>query len=146
MALPVLATLAKLREWVTVTQASDAKCNSALAAASALVRSYTERPNGWVKTDGTLDVVPDPVAEATVNVARRRALSPDDGVTDESAGPFSVKRDTGLWLSATDKLLLDYYRHSAGVVSMGTKTALAEHGELITAPGDLPGSDPIPWE
>ncbi|MGH3992726.1 MAG: hypothetical protein ACRDSN_09735, partial [Pseudonocardiaceae bacterium] len=93
-----------------------------------------------------LDTVPDPVVEATINVARRRAVTPDDGTTDESAGPFSVKRDTGLWLSATDKLLLDHYRHSAGVTSMTTRGAVGAAEDLVTVPDGLPGSDPIPWE
>ncbi|MGH4013167.1 MAG: hypothetical protein ACRDSL_04395 [Pseudonocardiaceae bacterium] len=147
MALPALASLGSLRVWVTITQASDTKCTAALASASALVRSYTDRPTGWVNPGtGQLDTVPDPVVEATINVARRRAVTPDDGTTDESAGPFSVKRDTGLWLSATDKLLLDHYRHSAGVTSMTTRGVFGAAEDLVTVPDGLPGSDPIPWE
>lgn len=147
MALPALATLDDLRVWVTVAQASDVKASAALLSASTLVRSYTERPTGWVDADtGELETVPDPVVEATVNVARRRALTPDDGTTDESAGPFSVKRDTGLWLSATDRLLLDHYRHTAGVTSMTTRGVLGSHLDVVTVSDGLPGSDPIPWE
>ena len=125
--LPPLASLVELRGWVTEAQAGDDKAHAALVSASALVRSYCAgRLNGWVNaTTGLLEKVPDPVREATVNVARRRALAPDDGVVDQTAGPFAVKRDTGLWLSATDKALLAPYR--SGV------TAMAVAG-------------PIPWE
>lgn len=146
MSLPMLASLDDLRVWVTPAQADDDKALAALASASALVRSYVERPTGWVDDAGQLEEVPDPVVEATVNVARRRALTPDDGTTDQSAGPFSIKRDTGLWLSATDRLLLDYYRASAGITSMRTRGVFGAEDDLVTVPGDLPDSDPIPWE
>lgn len=141
MALRALASVMDVREWVTVTQASDSKVISALASASILVRAYTERPTGWVDED-----VPEPVREATVNIARRRAMTPDSGVTEESAGPFSVKRDTGLWLSATDRILLDCYRASAGVTSMTTRGVFGDAEDLVTVSDGLPGSDPIPWE
>ncbi|MCA1675359.1 MAG: hypothetical protein LC799_25285, partial [Actinobacteria bacterium] len=91
----LLAGLDDLRVWVSEDQADDGKALAALGSASTLVRVYTERFEDWGLADA-----PDAVREATVNVARRRALTPENGITDQSAGPFSVKRDTGLWLSA----------------------------------------------
>lgn len=145
MALPPLASPVDLYQWIPDT-VDPAKVYAALVSASALVRAYTERPTGWVTDTGQLETVPDPVIEATVNVARRRTLTPDDGTIEQSAGPFSVKRDTGLWLSATDRLLLDRYRTSAGVTSMGTRSVFGTNPDVITVSDGLPGSDPIPWE
>ena len=112
----MLATLDELREWVTPEQASDAKALTALVAASSLVRAHIRRERGWVNDDNTLQAVPDQVRDATCLIARRIALMPDDAVTDQTAGPFTVKRGTGAYVSATERTLLAPY--CSGVTTM----------------------------
>lgn len=101
-------TLATAQDMTQFPSLPAAKVTGALVAASALVRSYTRsgKPDGWVNVDGSLQEVPDEVKQATMFIARRVALMPDSGATQESAGPFAVTRDNGMWLGATEKMLL----------------------------------------
>lgn len=133
----LLAEAQDLAPYLGTAQVAEEKVISALAAASSLVRAYTRRLDGWVTGE-----IPDPIHQATLFIARRVALMPDGGTGDETVGPYTVKRDTSMWLSATEKLLLDPWR-PAGVQSMGVSGPLGPMlGGDVLVPGDLPGSDP----
>lgn len=111
------------------------KLVGAVAAASALVRSYATRapgyPNGWVADDGTLSPVPDGVVEATYLVARRAALMSDSAAQDETAGPFSVRRDSSVWLSGMEKIMLKPWSDAGGYRSITTTGPLGTGGPLL---------------
>ncbi|MER5671155.1 hypothetical protein [Pseudonocardia alni] len=138
--LPPLARDGDLAPFLSGTALPTGRAFAALSAASSLVRAYCGRT--WVTDSGELETVPDPVVQATVFIARRVALISDEGASSETAGPFSVRRDTGMWMSATERLLLDPYRISSGVTSMSTRGPLGiERGDVLVS-GDLAGSDP----
>lgn len=115
----------------------EEKLTAALAAASSLVRAYTRQPEGWATGE-----IPDPVFQATLFVARRVALMPEASTGDETVGPFSVKRDASMWLSATEKILLAPYMGHSSVTSIGTvgPTGIGWPTEVLV-PG-TPGGDP----
>lgn len=116
----------------------EEKLTAALAAASSLVRTYTRRPEGWATGE-----IPDPVFQATLFIARRVALMPEASTGDEVVGPFQVKRDTSMWLSSTEKILLAPYRAST-VGSMGLSGPVGPmHGGDFLVPCSPPGSDPV---
>jgi hypothetical protein len=116
MAMPALASIEDLALFPNLRDLDLSKLTGALAAASALVRAYTRvgKPDGWVNTDNTLQAVPDPVVQATLFIARRVVLMPESGVSEETAGPFTVRRDNSLFLSVTEKTLLAQWSTSGG--------------------------------
>lgn len=116
----------------------EEKLAAALAAASSLVRSYTRQPEGWAT-----GIVPDPVFQAVLFIARRVALMPEGATGDETVGPFSVKRDSSMWLSATEKILLAPFMGHASITTVTTvgPTGIGWPTDVLV-PGDLPGSDP----
>lgn len=115
MALPPLASVSDLADWLDETIADDDKRAAAvLSAASSLVRAYTEAD--FIDADGEADV-PDAVQTVTVTVAGRAWKRAPDDVKNryEQAGPwqqsFTYGGDGGgLYLTKTDKLLLRAYR------------------------------------
>lgn len=109
MALPALAELNELEDWlgVSITEARDAaRAGAILAAASTLVRTHTGR--AWVDADGDPEEGIDEtklaaVRQVVVQVADRVYTNPR-GATQETAGPFS--RSVAAWaaqgMSLTD--------------------------------------------
>jgi hypothetical protein len=113
MALPALAELHELEDWlgVSITDARDAaRAGAILAAASTLVRTHTGRM--WVGVDEEGAAVPEEgidetklaaVRQVVVQVADRVYNNPR-GATQETAGPFS--RSVAAWaaqgMSLTD--------------------------------------------
>lgn len=119
-----------------------------LAAASALARAYTKRPTGWVDENGELTEVPDAVFEAVLLIARRVALMPTVEATEETAGPFSVKRDSSMWLSTAEKILLDTAMNTSGAVTSMTVQGPVPPMPLETyyVPVGDGSTDPVAWE
>lgn len=111
MALPSLATIGDV-EIIGAGGVSDpAQTEALLRLASARVRAYTGCT--WVDESGSLDGVPDGVAEVVASMVVR-ALQNPRGVTQETAGPFNVSYGTDaasrVYLTATDRALLDAVR------------------------------------
>ena len=104
--LPALATIEDLEPLLPAnTDVDTARANAALLAASTLVRSHTFQ--SWVAADDLTEVVaPDAVIQATVFIAIRVYATSDPTVTSETAGPYSVSRAAGLYLSGTERTLL----------------------------------------
>ena len=75
--------------------------------ASAMVRAYAGRT--WVNEDGELDGVPDGVRGIVCAVVAR-AVGNQDGVTQETVGPFNrsfgAQAADRMYLSRTEKLTL----------------------------------------
>lgn len=148
MALPPLAGLDDLAQFTGLANVSEERKAGALVAASALVRTYTRfgRPDGWVDEDGVLlGDIPDEVVQAVIFIARRVALMPESGVTDEAAGPFSVKRDSSMWMSSTEKALLEPWANrssysTVGVRSVGGRWDWPSSGDYVPVAG---GGDPL---
>jgi hypothetical protein len=135
----LLAEPQDLAPFLGDAQVAEDKLVAALGAASSLVRAYTRRLDGWVSGE-----IPDPIHQATLFIARRVALMPDGGTGDETVGPYTVKRDTSMWLSATEKLLLDPYR-PAGIQSVSLSGPLGPMlGGDVLVPGSPPGVGE-PW-
>lgn len=114
MALPSLASVSDLADWLGETIAEgDKRAAAVLQAASTLVRAYTGKD--WLSsTDSSqlVDPIPDAVHTVTLAVAGRAWLRPGDfESTTETAGPFGeTKRYVGdgssLYLTKTEKLML----------------------------------------
>jgi hypothetical protein len=138
MPLPALAQPGDLAALLSGIALDPARAMAAIATASALVRSYTQQD--WLDLP-----VPDAIQVAVLNVARRVYVQPDDNVTQETMGPFSVTRSGGLWLSNTDRMLLAPYRAgsitaSINPVSMTERWTWPNH--FVDIQGE-PFSDPV---
>lgn len=108
---PPLVTAEDLAAWTGQEIASStglARAEAILAAASALVRSYTGQT--WTTETGALDTVPDNVATVTLSAASRVWFNPSSA-TSKTAGPFSEGfGDAGLRLTDDEKAMLDEFR------------------------------------
>jgi hypothetical protein len=140
--LPPLADVNDLELLLSSAQIGTDRAVAAVAAASALVRAYTR--NSWTD-EITANAVPDPVQQATLNIARRVYLAPDDNVTAETTGPYSVTRSGGLWLSSTDRMLLAGYRRGGGhqSVSPDSLSTLWYWNDALIPVAGQPEADPI---
>ena len=128
MAQPPLANATDLADWLGETIAEgDSRAAAVLSAASALVREYTMQ--SWLDaTDSSkLGDVPDAVHAVTLAVAGRAwRRAGDVDTSTEQAGPFAYTQrfggdGGGLYLTATDKLMLRAHRvsqpYGVGVLS-----------------------------
>lgn len=145
MALPPLAAVSDLADWVGETITDDDKRAAAVVnAASALVRAYTGQD--WLSpTDSSqLGEVPDAVHTVTLSVAGRAwTRGGDIESTSETAGPFSeTKRYVGdgssLYLTKTDKLMLNEHRavgRHGGIGTLSTTRGEDERTEFYPVEG-----------
>lgn len=152
MALPPLASVPDLAAWLGETIApDDARAAAVLSAASTLVRAYTGQD--WIDADtGELVAdVPDAVHAVTLAVAGRAWRRSADDVKNqyEQTGPwqrsFSYGGDGGgLYLTATDKLMLRAYREQQQ--SIGVLSTTRGDGYLHTVYVPVEGTDSVfPW-
>jgi hypothetical protein len=91
VALPLLADVDALSDWMGVAITNDARAEAILAAASTLVRAHTGRT--WVEADGSTeedvtDLELERVRTVVVLVAERVWSNPR-GITQQATGPFS---------------------------------------------------------
>lgn len=141
MALPLLATVANLSDWLGEPIADDTpdgkRAGMALAMASALVRDETLRD--WVTEDGLLvDSLPEAVRLVTLACAARGYTNPR-GLTDASEALDDYNRreqvrveEAGLYLTASERGMLARY---AGRPHRGISV-------LHTTRDDIAGEDP----
>jgi hypothetical protein len=145
MSLPPLADTDQLEAWLgePVEPVELVRAEAVLAAASTLVRSHVGR--AWVDDDGNLDSPPDVAVTVAVQCAGRVWRNPDSAI-HRTAGPFSERfaeqAGQGMWLSKTEKAMLDRLRApSSAVWTMSTT-----RGDLETGgPSSSYGVDDSSW-
>lgn len=136
--LPPLATVEDLAEWVgEEVPNDDAQALAYLAAASAVVRSYTGRR--WVDDAGQADA-PAEVRTVVVQVAARVWRNPD-GYIQDTTGPFTVRWSEriaeGIYLTAGEEdMLAPHRRGRPAVFTLSTTRGPVETGTVAT-PGSL---------
>jgi hypothetical protein len=143
MASPLI-TVSDLATWLGVSIANeDPRAEAVIAAASALVRSFTGRT--WVDVPA-----PDDVKSVAVQVAGRVWTNPPTGVSSQSRGPFSVTYADagalGMFLSADEKIILGRYkvgRHGLYSIGVTKNDAYSDTIYVPTAPA--PSGYPFPW-
>ncbi len=113
MALPVLATVAELADWIgePITEPSDAKrAQGVLRLASALVRNATGGKT-WAEGEQLLPDIPDDLGLVTLACAARGYTNPEaattEGIDDGQLG--RVVEEAGLYLTESEKRLLEPY-------------------------------------
>lgn len=136
MTLPALAGLTELRNRLGVDIDDPIQALALLDYASSLVRAYTRR--SFVDDDGNLDA-PDGPRQVTVEAVARAVTNPA-GVTQDTAGPFTVSYGSDaaqrVYLTRADKAIL-------GPVGRGGLQVLSTtRGHIETRTADLPQSDP----
>lgn len=112
MALPTLATVDDVQTFVPTVMLDATQTDALLRLASAQARAYTGCR--WANEDGTaLEDVPDGVPEVVASIVARAILNPR-GVTQETAGPYTVSYGSDaaarIYLAGTDKAILDANR------------------------------------
>lgn len=141
-----LATVPELLARMGVSQESlsaedTVRAEAALADVSSLVRE--EARQEWA----TPEVTPEAV-RAVVLAAARRVYSNPEGFTSETAGPFTVRRDTvGAYLTEQETAIVRRYR-PAGSQTGGLWTQPTTRGEVYDGVGyvwDQFGTEPIPY-
>ena len=146
MALPPLATVTELADWVGETISGDDKRAAAVVnAASTLVRAYTGR--NWLDPSDSSRIdpnVPDAVPTVALAVAARAWVRGGDiESTTETAGPYSETRryvgdGSSLYLTKTDKLMLAEYRAAGthgGISTLSTTRGEDERTEFYPVDG-----------
>lgn len=142
MALPALATVETLAEWLGVTISDDGepRAEALLRGASTRVRAYTRRAWLTAGEDGdALDTESPEIDDDDLEVARTVVLQVigrlwhnPKGIIHESTGPFSARWAErvaeGLYLSEEDRGMLDAYRSNAS----------PKLWTLATTRGDIP--------
>lgn len=110
-----LAGVQQLSDWLGEPIQDDqdvARAGLVLAAASVLVRNFTEK--SWLTEAGTIDPdLPDDVLMVTVQVAARGYSNPEgwrDERTDDWAGQGRVVPEAGLFLTASERDILSGHR------------------------------------
>lgn len=111
MTLPALATIAALEARLgghQLDQGEAIQAESLIAYASAVIRGYTGRT--YVDDDGELiDPLPDGISEVAVEMVFRAITNPA-GVTQDTAGPFTVSFGTDaaqrIYLTGSDRTIL----------------------------------------
>lgn len=158
MALPSLAEVSDLAEWLGEEIDNETRADAFLAAASIRVRSHTGRT--WVDADGELDTGSPTIdsddlevaKSVVVQMAARVWLNPT-GVVHETEGPFSARyaEDVaqGMYLTEADKALLDGYsttvRPKLWTLPITRGDAVdTEFADTVYAPTMAPGA-PIPY-
>lgn len=151
MALPPLAEVSDLADWVGRTISDDdPRAGAVLSAASALVRSFVGLT--WVDDTESLTEVPDSVAAIVVQVAARVWHNPS-GAVSWTKGPFSERYSegsvsSGLYLTDSEKEALSAFQVGNSGTGLGT-ISLAGGGldcETIYVPtGPPPSGYPFPW-
>lgn len=143
MALPTLATVDDLERRLDQTITARDQAEALLEYASALIRGYTGRT--YVDDDGDLvDPLPDGVTQVCVEMVFRAITNPA-GVTQDTAGPFSVSFGSDaaqrIYLSRSDKAALGYRARAFTIdPTPATATAHPLHGALVNGPyGWAPG-------
>lgn len=110
MALPLLASIDDFEEWLgrSLEPAELTRAAVALRMASTLIRSYKGVTYLETDSDELVDPLPDEVWTAALLVTTRLFTQPNDGVSQETTGPFSVSyRSAALYLTGSEKALLD---------------------------------------
>lgn len=146
MALPSLATVDDLADWLGETIASDdPKATAILFAASTLVRSFT----GMTGVDDWVTTVPDDAKVVTVMVSARLWANPKQASQEATTlGTYSHSaswRGDGLYLTQVEKSMLDQYGATSGLWVQPTT-----RGEIVPETGsiyyvDVAGGDPMPF-
>lgn len=138
--LPPLAGVEDLAAWVgEPIAADDAQALAYLAAASAVVRSYTGRT--WVGEDGEVDA-PAPVRAVVVQVAARVWRNPD-GYIQDTTGPFTVRWSEriaeGIYLTAGEEgMLAPHKRGRPALWALGTTRGPVETPTVSGPRGAVP--------
>lgn len=126
MPLPSLATIEQYETRAGSSTDNSQQLQWLLDQASAIVRAYTRQT--WVDDDGDLDGVPDGVPGVVVDMVYRVEQNPE-GVTQDTAGPFSVAFGANaaerLYLAQSEKLILDAHRRS-GLTVLGVSRGPVE--------------------
>lgn len=149
MALPPLATVVNLSDWIgePIAEEEDRKrAEGVLRLASALVRAFVG--TRWLTDAGALDEVPEDVADVALAVAARGYTNPEGWTgerQDDWGGSGRKVEEAGLYLTASEKVILDEHRPAKvsglGIVAttrMPTRTPGA--GWVPTEDGPL-----FPW-
>lgn len=124
---------------------ADPRAGAVLAAASALVRSYTG------KTWGENDEVPDDVKGVVVQVAARVWVNPaglEYHSVDDARRGWGQSGTLGLRLTDADKETLSGYVEgaSSGLGSIGISAGGGNYDDTIYVPtGPPPSGYPFPW-
>lgn len=122
-----LASVQQLSDWLgepIQDETDEKRAGSVLAAASVLVRNFTEK--SWLTEASTIDPnLPDDVLMVTVQVAARGYSNPEgwrDERTDDWAGQGRVIPEAGLFLTASERDILAGHRAKkvSGIGVLGT--------------------------
>lgn len=114
MALPPLATVVNLSDWIgePIVEEEDVKrAGAVLRAASTLVRAFTGAR--WADESGMLGDVPDGVNDVVLAVAGRGYTNPEGWSgerQDDWGGSGRKVEEAGLYLTASERLVLDQHR------------------------------------
>jgi hypothetical protein len=107
MTLPSLATIEDLETRLGQSVSDAGQAQALLDYASALIRGYCGEL--WVDEDDALTDLPDGVAQVCVEMVYRAVTNPG-GVTQDTAGPFSVSFGSDaaqrIYLTKSDKIIL----------------------------------------
>lgn len=143
MALPALATVAELANWLGQTIADDdARAQAVLAAASTLVRGRAHE--NWVDAEGDLETeIPDGIGQVVVMVAARIWGNPTSA-SDLTTGPFKAAWTHGFELTDAEADMVDAAigatTHGGIGVLQTTRGDLETSPVLICADEGLPGT------
>lgn len=146
MALPTLATVDDLERRLGQPISDRDQAEALLEYASALIRGYTGRT--YVDDDGDLvDPLPDGVTQVCVEMVFRAITNPS-GVTQDTAGPFSVSFGSEaaqrVYLQSSEKDELAPIRRRGGLGVISTTRGPLETGTVLVPTTD-PLADPIPF-
>lgn len=142
MALPPLASVTNLSDWIgePIAEEEDRKrAEGVLRLASALVRAFVG--TRWYTDTGDLTDVPEGVADVTLAVAARGYTNPEGWTgerQDDWGGSGRKVEEAGLYLTASEKVILDEHR-PAKVSGLGVVAT-------TRMPARAPGAGWVPTE